>query len=869
MRRARAAARRPRGFNELKSNGQSYIETLDPEVALRLAAACESCALHLAILDDQGVIVYVNDAWARFAAGNGMDGERPCVGMNYLKVCEAAAPADAGAARLALDLRALLSDRASIAAIEYPCHSAGERRWFAGRFWTYCFQGKRYIASAHANITDRVLAEERARAHSERYERLLDALPDAVVGVGRDGIIRFATREAHALFGYDGEELLGRGVEELIPESLRQAHAGHREGFARESSKRRMGLGRELQALRKDGSVFMAELALNALELNGESLYLAGVRDVDEKCRAVLALRRSEERYELASQASNDGLWEYDMKTGSVFLSPRYDELLGYGPGGIPRTREGLRELIHPEDRELAREQTDACLRGDLDRLECEVRIRHADTTYRWFLARAILVREDSGAPLRIGGSVSDITERKVAEEQLLYDAFHDALTGLPNRALFMDRLRQAAAYFRRSESGRFAVLLLDLDRFKNINDTLGHPAGDELLKEVARRLRSVIRGSDTVARLGGDEFAVLLDPVPDEKMMTGIVERIIETISVPLRIHGAEVEITTSVGVVLASAQEATADELLRDADIALYRAKAAGRGRFNLFDKEMHDRVRDRMVLENDLRNAHARSELVLHLQPIVSLESGFITSFEALVRWNHPVRGMVPPGDFIPIAEETGLIVSIGDWVMRDACRIIQDWQARLTEPGTPRISINASAREVGGAPVTVSVSPRQIRDVSIHERFTRIAAESGVSTSKLGIEVTESVLISHHAEAAQVLHKFADGGFRLLLDDFGTGYSSLQYLHELPFHTVKVDRSFVSKLMRGNRSWDLLNGIVGLARSLGLTVVAEGIETEEQLAILRDSGADAGQGYYFSPPLPEEEAFRLWTAGKRWG
>lgn len=476
-----------------------------------------------------------------------------------------------------------------------------------------------------------------------------------------------------------------------------------------------------------------------------------------------------------------------------------------------------------------------------------------------------VFSRDDINFIQNVANVIAEATHRKMVEDRLRHDAFHDNLTGLANRALLSDRIGVAFNRFKRFTDETFALIMMDLDRFKNVNDTLGHQIGDKVLCETARRLRKVARNSDTVARLGGDEFAVLLEDIHAEESSIRVARRLLEAMDTPFEIDGNVINLDASLGIVVATPSHMTTQEILRDADIALYRAKTSGRGSYQVFDVDMHGRIRERMELEMELRSAIERQEMALYLQPIVSLASGEICSFEALLRWKHPVRGFVPPDVFIPIAEETGLILSIGEWVTREACRIIRHWP----EGARPVLSINASASEV--LPVLLSSAVAAGRKASVEaidERIARIAQEEGIDPSLLKLEITESVMISDPQHVGEVLARLVAKGFGLMLDDFGTGYSSLVYLQDLPVNQVKLDRAFTAKLETDQASRDLMQGIITLAHHIGLEVVAEGVETKEQLEILRGATCDFVQGYLIARPLPVEQAGQLYDSKQRW-
>jgi diguanylate cyclase (GGDEF)-like protein/PAS domain S-box-containing protein len=446
-----------------------------------------------------------------------------------------------------------------------------------------------------------------------------------------------------------------------------------------------------------------------------------------------------------------------------------------------------------------------------------------------------------------------DITARRAVEDQLRHDALHDALTGLPNRHLFMERLARAVLQEKRRDGYLFAVLFLDLDRFKVVNDSLGHGVGDDLLVAVAGRLRNSVRETDTVARFGGDEFAVLLDDIGAVEDALRAADRIQAALTAPVSLSGYEVFTSASIGIALSSTAYGRPDHLLRNADMAMYRAKAAGTGRHELFDRGMHALALTRLQMETDLRRGVERDEFSLHYQPIISLRTGRITGAEALLRWLHPERGWIAPQDFIPFAEETGLIVQIGRRVVGDACRQLAAWQARV--PAAARVS------------VSVNLSVRQFSQADLVEQVRAALAESGIAPHLLRLEVTESVVVDNVDAAAATLGRLKGLGARIYLDDFGTGYSSLSSLHRLPIDALKVDRSFVSRI--GEAGGDqMVRTVSTIARTLDLAVVAEGIETPEQLAVLRSAGCEYAQGFLFAHPLEPDAFVELLSSAPRW-
>ena len=446
-----------------------------------------------------------------------------------------------------------------------------------------------------------------------------------------------------------------------------------------------------------------------------------------------------------------------------------------------------------------------------------------------------------------------DVTERKQSEARLFHDAMHDALTGLPNRPFFMQRLAAALVRHRRGEAPPPAVLFLDLDRFKVVNDSLGHHVGDELLVAVAGRLRACVRETDTVARFGGDEFAVLLEELEDPGYATLVAERIAAAVAAPVNLSGYEVFTGASIGIALGDEGHDRPEYLLRNADMAMYRAKGNGAARYTVFDRAMHASALARLQMETDLRRAMARGEFILHYQPIIALGSGKIIGAEALCRWQHPQQGLIAPGDFIATAEETGVIVPLGDWVLEEACTRLAEWRREF-----------AHARMA----ISVNLSARQFAHGGLIPHILRTLARTGLDARHLKLELTESVLMEGGGATAAMLQQLSALGIDLQLDDFGTGYSSLAYLHRFPIAALKIDRSFVSRMQPDNPTAQLVRSIAGMAKGLNLAVTAEGVETAEQLARVREMGCDFAQGFLISPPLTADGFRELLASGRRW-
>ena len=548
-----------------------------------------------------------------------------------------------------------------------------------------------------------------------------------------------------------------------------------------------------------------------------------------------LALRESEERYALAARGANDGLWDWKFTTNQIYFSSRWNQMLGYDVLDQWSDPEEWFSRIHPSDRGRVKAEIAAHREGVTAELTSEYRMRHKNGSYIWVLSRGVVVRGPDGAAVRMAGSQTDITEGKVA----------DPLTALPNRIYFIDKL-ECSIDAARHDGKAFAVLFLDLDRFKMVNDSLGHAAGDELLMGIAVRLRSSIRKGwegrpSVVARLGGDEFAILLNDIRDSADAEMFGERILEKLESPFHLDERQVFATVSIGIALSSSGS-TPEELLRNADTAMYYAKARGKARFAVFDEGMRERAVARMEIETGLRKAIQAGELTLYYQPKVSLKDRRVVGYEALVRWNHPQLGILQPSEFIPIAEESDLIIHLGKWVLREACGQMAQWQKQFVFSPPLTVSVNVSARH--------------LRDAGLVEEVEKALAETGLHPNCLSLEMTESAIMQNPETALATLSRLKLMGIGLEIDDFGTGYSSLSILQRLPFDTVKIDRSFVKELGASGESLEIVKTIVDLARSLQMEVVAEGVETKDQLEYLEDLSCEVVQGFYFSKPITGE-------------
>lgn len=708
----------------------------------------------------------------------------------------------------------------------------------------------------------------------QRYRALVELSPDAVL-VHRSGEIIYINPAGVKLHGATRpEELIGKMVWHLIHPDFQADLKQHIQRSDAEYQPRQL---QEIKVIRLDGQIIEVETVGMPITYQGQparqilawevterkqaqaALQRAAVAElmnqileaeITERSRVEEALRQSEACYraivedqtELICRFLPDGTLTFVNGAYCRYFGQSSDDLLG--TNFLAYLPEADRAVVIRHLTALSREQP-------VGTYEHRVLMATGEVRWQQWTDRAIFDSEGHFVEFQSVGR--DITERKQVEEQLLHNALHDALTGLPNRVLFMERLGHVIDVWQRQQDYTFAVLFLDLDRFKLVNDSLGHLSGDRLLIEIARRLETCLRLGDTVARLGGDEFAILLERIESLREVNQIAERIQQDLALPIHLDGQEVFTTVSIGIALSSDGFDQPETLLRNADLALYQAKALGKGRHSIFNTEMHEQSMALLRLETELRQAIQRQEFQLYYQPIVCLKTGGLQGFEALIRWQHPTRDLVAAPAFVPLAEETGLIVPIGQWVLEAACRQLCLWNTQF-----PAYCLS----------ITVNLSSKQFAQPDLPDQIDQILQTTGLAASSLKLEITETVLMESTESTATTLLRLQTLGIELHIDDFGTGYSSLSYLHRLPVSALKIDRSFISRMTQDQENHEIVQTFVRLAHSLGMQVVAEGIEHQEQLTRLQDLGCDYGQGYLFSQPLEARLSEALLAAWPQW-
>lgn len=692
-----------------------------------------------------------------------------------------------------------------------------------------------------------------ALRESEQLFRLLaENSTDAISRLSSSLETLYVSPSIQQIIGYTPQELIGNHpLDTVHPEDADLLRAAYKEAIANPSKVTTVVYRR----LHRTGHYIWCETTGRAIvSKNGkvEEVHLI-TRDISARRRAEKQLREAEARYRSIFENAVEGIFQSSPDGHYLAANPSLARIYGFeSPSELLRAYSDISRQLYTDHRKRTEFIEEMKKEGKVSNFEAQIRRKNGQII--WISENAREVRGDDGTVLYYEGTVEDITARKVAQDQLLHDALHDKLTGLANRALFSDRMAQAFARLKRHPDAIFAVLFLDFDRFKNINDSLGHMAGDELLVAIARRLEGCLRPGDTVSRLGGDEFAILLEDVRDQSDATIVAERVQNAMTTPFTLLGQEIFSSASIGIAIAHADYENPDDLLRDADMAMYRAKSLGKARHEVFDSGMHTRAVALLQLETDLRWAIERQEFELHYQPIVSLQSGKIVGFEALVRWRHPERGTVAPAEFVPVAEETGWIVPIGTWVLQTACEQLASWQNILNVDPPLTMSVNLSGKQFS--------QPNLIPHIREQLQKWDIAPEN------LKLEITESAIMENATSVTERLHTLRSLGVKLALDDFGTGYSSLSYLHRFPLDTLKIDRSFVMRMQEGGENREIVRTIVALGLNLGMDVIAEGIEEDAQLKDLRELNCNGGQGFFFSRPVTGDAALELLQQYPSW-
>lgn len=712
--------------------------------------------------------------------------------------------------------------------------------------------GMRYFRIHHYDITQRKQAEQALRESEERYRITTEAALDAIFTIDEDSNILVVNPAVERIFGYPAADVTGKPLLMLMPERFR---AQHRAAVKRLVATGRRGLpwgAVELPGLHKNGREVPLEISYGEFHKEGRHYFIGIVRDITERRRVEETLRRRDAMLKQAGQMANLGAWEIeitntrDLNAGRLRWSDQVYRIFGYEPGGMEMTIPFFLEQVHPEDRQKVREQIEktAILRKPWS---IDHRIIRADGAERIVSEQAETTFDGQDRMTRIVGAVQDITDRIQAEETIKYQTYHDLLTGLPNRAQLMVRLRLELAQHEKNQK-KLAVLHIDLDRFRAINDTLGHSVGDRVIRAVTERLSGLIRKNDSLARIGSDEFVILFADVVKVQEAAVFAQRLVETMRRPFAVDGRELYTTVSVGMSIYPEDGSDAEILLKNADIAVSTVKEWGRNNFQFFNSALNRRTVERLLLENNLRQSLDRGELEVYYQPQISIKTGKMIAVEALSRWKHPDLGLLEPSQFIPVAEEIGFIGAIDEWVLKTAARQNRIWM------------------EAGYSPLcmTVNLSAHRFQQPDLVETIKAILDEIGLEPKHIDIEITESTAMRDIERSVPNLAGLHELGIDLSIDDFGTGYSSLNYLKRFPVHKLKIDKSFIHGLSADRNDQAIVKAVIAMGHNLGLKVIAEGVETKDQLTFLENFDCDEVQGFLFSAPVPAAELKKLLAA-----
>lgn len=698
------------------------------------------------------------------------------------------------------------------------------------------------VADHLALAISRNATEKALRRSEKKHRAIFQNATEGIFQISLDHDLLSANPAMAQIFGYDNMDSLMADAKGFLQRVISSAD---RVQLLSQALQLGTAQNFELDAFMKDGKKTWISINMRTVKRSDGSIsHLEGsMRDVSKRKKAERRLAIQKGLFQQLFDNSPQGILLLGKDGAPMDINPSFTSLFGYTRSDLHALFE---MLLSPDNLDESYAFVSTVLSGTSVSTETQRRTKDG----------RIIPVSMLGYPYVLDGTISgaffifsDISERKNYEAQLTRQALRDNLTGLPNRVLFMDRLNRAMTRQKRNSEYRFAVLMIDLDSFKRVNDTLGHQAGDHLLQEVAARLTQCLRTMDTVARMGGDEFAVLLEDFLSNQEAIGITRRLLDTIRQPLKIQDRDVLVSASVGVVLQTSRYTSPNDMLRDADISMYRSKELGKNQFKVFSKSMYEQVVQTVQLENDLRRALVENEFELFFQPIYALIGQKLRGFEALIRWNHPLRGYLAPGEFIPVAEETGLITEIGKWVMRRGCRVLAGWQAQF-----PGLDISLS----------LNLSPKDLLQVSLIPILTELLNETGLKARHIKLEITETAVMDNPEQATSRLERLQKMGFQIAMDDFGTGYSSLSYLQRLPIDILKIDRSFVQTMLENPNNLEIIKAIIGLGKILDLRIVAEGVETQEQLESLQELGCDLGQGYHLGRPMSKEQSEALMAA-----